>query len=447
MSKHHLLIICIFLWACPVPAGASLLSDELTDTGIEYYYDGLYADAIHELSKALLADPDDHRAMKFLRLMGLSGGIYGPGETMLARTGDLANRVIAYHQTLERTLVEKEREKDLADRRNQSLKNQLEGSWQAIRRQSRVKRRLNEVIRDKDKLLRAKQRDLHSMSSVLSGKQQEVARLSADLYDISDYTRRQQDVLAKTAVRLHNVEDTYQWSRRRWQEESLDYQNLITEIEWQANREKDAYLDDEQVDRHYIKSLRQNLRDVNMEKKEAEGQLALISRKLTALEDQIRAKNYTLSTLKKSILSLKEDIDSLNLSGPKTRPGSPSMPDSLQRDPREIRWIERKDDIIGDIKRRLDQTRATVQDVSSGSGPREGDSLPSLREKLQETRRELDQSRAVVDEGDDGYQALEQRLQDMQERLGIVEDMLQDKETQIQKLERRLVEYLSSNQD
>jgi len=444
MNMKYKLSICsivsiLFTYLLPNQTWATLLSDALTDKGIDYYYEGQYDEAIHELSKALLADPDDKRALKYLQLMGLSWGAYGPGETLIERTGALADQVVAYRHAL----ADKESEIDFFEQKNQSLKNQLQGSWHSIKRQQQIKDRLNQAIRAKERDLREKQHDLHRMSSILSEKQGDVARLNADLYDLSDYAQKQQQVLEKATTRLADVSENYQYSLRRWQKESYEYQDLITEMEHQANRQKNDFLDDEQVDRQYIKSLRHNLRAVSDQKKDALGQLRLISRKLSKLEEQIKKKDYTLSILKKAILSLRSDMDALNITDSSDHLRPDLLPGAGQRDHREIRWIERKDDLVDDIKRRIDQTRAQMDTVSLGSDEEETDSLLSLRQQLEQTEAELEQTRAAMDEKDSGYTALEQRLQDTQERLGIVEEMLKEKEAQIQTLEKQLTDYLS----
>ena len=67
------LLMCFFfagLFGVPGVRAESLVGDDLTKEGIQYYEKGEFMPAIHTLSKALLADPKNEQAKAYLKKNG-----------------------------------------------------------------------------------------------------------------------------------------------------------------------------------------------------------------------------------------------------------------------------------------------------------------------------------------------------------------------------------------
>ena len=106
------------------PALANLISTDLVELGKEYYQAGDYSRAIHELSKALLADPADEEAKKYLNKMGLKDGVYHQDKTPIDKIADLSNEVVNYQQQLsdlEQANVQHLQAKEALEQQNASL--------------------------------------------------------------------------------------------------------------------------------------------------------------------------------------------------------------------------------------------------------------------------------------------------------------------------------------
>ena len=96
----------------------------LVDVGKDHYAKGQKAEAIHELSKALILDPENAEAKKYLHKLGVEEGLYTSKRTSTDQIADLSQHVNTYKQKI----VELERQKkDIEDKFNnlQAERNEL----------------------------------------------------------------------------------------------------------------------------------------------------------------------------------------------------------------------------------------------------------------------------------------------------------------------------------
>ncbi|HBR14248.1 MAG TPA: hypothetical protein DD723_01715 [Candidatus Omnitrophica bacterium] len=83
------------------------MGEFLTDLGESYYNQGDTQEAIHEFSKALLVDPSNEKAKRYLKELGLDQGLYKGIKTRSSQVAELADQVKGYKQQV--TDLEKQR--------------------------------------------------------------------------------------------------------------------------------------------------------------------------------------------------------------------------------------------------------------------------------------------------------------------------------------------------
>jgi chromosome segregation ATPase len=127
-------IMLLFCLVAGVSANTSNdAADYLANLGKKYYDGGQIDEAIHEFSKALIVDPNNVLAKKYLNKLGLSQGLYSPAKTTTTQIADLTKNIRKYQQkvtTLEKKngevaskldQTEKEKEKYLQSNELNSL--------------------------------------------------------------------------------------------------------------------------------------------------------------------------------------------------------------------------------------------------------------------------------------------------------------------------------------
>jgi len=423
----------------PATGMANLVSVELTERGIEFYEAGEFHSAVESFSKAVLADPHNKEAQEYLVMLGVPGGLYAPRGSAVSRTAQLFASLQQYQQYVNQV----QNEKQNVSRLNRVLESKLEESWMAIQEREEENLGLAEMLVEMEQDAAQNKKTVQQIKSAVRKKEREIAKLNADLYDMAYHYEDMESAIQNRETELNETREAYLDSQRRWQEEAIQYHSLLTDYERTTLNRKDNYLDAKARDHDQINLLQNKLWVADEERKDAQYQLRLVSRKLTILEDKLQAKDYSMVRLNAAVASLQEDISLLPLPpAPATSPAAPTPLPEPQEDLREIRWIER-DAAVSDIRQRLGQTRQAIDSMESGSKEPESESLISLQNQLSETQEALKSTRSLLDEKNSGYQLLEKRLGDAQERLDIVEQMLQEREKQVQQLEKQLEDYLS----
>ena len=438
MRTLSIVVISFFIFAVSPPLyGASLLSDHLTDEGIEFYNQGRYDQAVHQLSKALLVDPENKLALEYLKKMGLSGGLYEPGETVLSQAGKLAGTVVSYRNWVQ----DLQYERDYITQEKRALQGQLENSLAALSRQQEERYRLRKENRDMQSEIRAKRNRINKMQTALEEERQQIARLNADLYDLADYAEGREMVVDRATAKLDSLHESYALSQQRWQEEVIEYQDLIAEMDRRRNLEKEEYLLAQNRYQQEINALRKRLKQATAEKRAAVEQLLVIAQKLNFIDGEIAERDITARDVRDSIDAIKIEMDALTPPGAPAAPATGDIPGA--REAGNARPAGQRDRLVEDLQSQIEEAHKKLDAVVTGPIKDSSLSVAALKEQLAETSRQLEETRHLLEEKDADYEALKQKLKDTQERLHIVEELLKEKEDQLKQLEDQLTGILS----
>lgn len=109
--RNVILTLMICLMALPLSAQADdvrkIGADFLIDLGKKYHEAGDAQEAVHEFSKALLIDPNNAEAKKYLAEYGLSEGLYKPAKLKNSERISLGDQVNGFTQKISELEVDK----------------------------------------------------------------------------------------------------------------------------------------------------------------------------------------------------------------------------------------------------------------------------------------------------------------------------------------------------
>ena len=314
VRKFAFFICCVSVLLLPRPARAqmtSLVAQNLVAEGKNYYASGDYAKAIHEFSKALLADPNNEEAQHYLNGMGMDVGLLiGDNKTKLYHLSKIAKNIDWYKMEmskLEQDNAEKERLADLLKKEKQRLAEALankEAENVALKEQvgevvstvktlekDTVKKEkeiscLNEElcaleetlvtkvalleekevrIKDLDRDVRltrkeAKQRAaqdramIKGIESHAQRKEKQVARLSMDVAKLKETVSDRDSVLEEREARLkeltaeiRGMERDLRETEQRWQAVQLDYEKKLQDRDGQVEQVQERHAQAEQA--------------------------------------------------------------------------------------------------------------------------------------------------------------------------------------------------------
>jgi len=166
MKTIHMWGICLIVlgsifFVQPVNADSEYGSAQfLTEIGIQHYERGQVDEAVHELSKALMLDPDNQKAKEYLAQMGLTDQIYKGVKNKSTELVRLARSVKDYENQVAALMLEK---KILENKLNQVMLERDTAGQIAIAHdleRELLQAKLDETARIFDKSEEAKMRQL-----------------------------------------------------------------------------------------------------------------------------------------------------------------------------------------------------------------------------------------------------------------------------------------------
>ena len=141
-----------------------------------------------------------------------------------------------------------------------------------------------------------------------------------------------------------------------------------------------------------------------------------VSKTPTELETELRHKEQELAKLKDELLA--KELQSTY---------GPQAASDGKRDAKSVAMIKERDAYISELKQKLADSRREITFLQKNF--KEGN-----QEEIEKLRAQLSNKQAQNND----VKILQERLSDAQERLGLVETIIQEKETQIQNLQNEL---------
>ena len=422
-----------FLWS-------GLISNDLTNRGKKYLNEGNLTMAIHEFSKAILADPQDQEARYYLRKLGLKEGLYSWEETPLSSMGQLTEKVYRYKQKMSQL----KKGNQAKDELNQSLKENQEKLQKTLQSKDVENQQLRGKVNDREKevssLTQKNQASIKDKEKIQRKARDEVVRLNTDLFKLKDELVKQRKFNDEKEYQAKEVKKSLKEAGKNWQNQRLNYEEQIQTMdeEFDQFRHRSFKLDNEK--KQYIKSLEDDLRKNKVELAYTNDRFLLTNFKLTDMETELFQKDKKVSELKDHLDNLERDLRyyQTKIQGSQARPK-----EFVEReDSEKIVLIKQQDRIIAELKEQLVKARQGEKGPLS-QRKEDRNRIEVLKKQLEEMRLQLKEREESFEKKDAEYETLAEQLKDAKERLDLVEKIIQERDEQIKELENQLSEYPS----
>ncbi len=501
------IIPIIFLWGflfspsfVAADENSGLIAQYLMRRGISYYERGDYISAIHEFNKAMLADPGNILAQDYLNKLGISSAYYGrPGEQP-SPIQELTTTVQQYKKEV-RSLKQDNQQKD---KEAESLRKERDRLKQSTIQYKSEKDSLTEllgntqqqaddqsgkdkaVIQDLRKASREKEQKIAHLSSDLDksekvlnilqnsivqmtqenktlhttivetqnqsrkdqAKIKEINQLNSDLASIKDTLAEKLVLIQNKENQIKDLEKNLNSNERHWRENKISYEKQIHDLEQKFNEYKLG--NNRSIDSYNNQA--KELQDLLAEKKKELGamqdRVTFAEYKLSQHDAEVAEKDKRITELKNGLSGLEKELVSLQ-GQLKEKGGAAQVAQNeqgTQEDMDRIKLVKRQDRLISDLKEKLLSVRQqmdTMKQPNAEENANYSQDMIDLKEQLGALNSRLEHQETALKEKTEGYSMLESRLQDTQERLDVVDGIMQKKNDQIKELEDQLTQIMS----
>ncbi len=437
--------------ASAYPDGSVMIARELVDKAKGYYAQGDYANAIHEFSKALLADPDNEEAREYLDKMGVQGGYYGRPAHRKLKMIEQLNKDLEWYQDqtgrLEREKLEKEQrlrqltgeqqQLEEAIARKEKEKSAAEERFARLKKESASRAAQDQALMDK--IERADER-----------KRRQIMRLNTDLYD---YKERLQEDASQLKEKEDQIKELDQQIRdlnqeqlaldREWRESSLEHEKQLAEIEQQYSVLKDTYSQDKSRSKEEVTRLRDALRRQNIKADYMQDRVLMAEYKLADKDNQMDYRDRKIRELRETIDQMNKVSLQLEAAGGSLDALPLTDESAFEDDNERDRFVKRQDEIIADLKTRLIGAKEEILELSREDRRADEEQVTSLTKQLEALKTRLVDRNEKLDEKEEAYDLLEEQYLNTRDKLKLVEDLMGEKEQEIKDLEDQLDTILS----
>jgi len=249
--------------------------------------------------------------------------------------------------------------------------------------------------------------------------------------------------------RIEELENELNSGKYNFKDKQLDYEKKLQDILDELDDTKYVYARSEQDFLDQLAILKEALRQKIAELNAAEEKLIFTEYKLKQLQARYDNKNKQFEGLQKTLVELESRMselqdnlgaDDLELS--KVEPGK-FPPPKTREEAIYQRWIQRHDRLVTKLKEKLLWAHQQMEYYGQYDIKLSEDKMAVLKQEIAQLKKQLN-SKDVSRGGKEDYELMEERLQDTQERLNMVEKILKEKEGQIQELESQLNGALSN---
>ena len=441
--NYKIIISLMFITLMATPCWAvSLISQDISKRAIELYEQGAYGKAVHEFSKALLADPNNQEALMYLNKMGLEGGIYSQGATPQAAIGGMVADIQDYQRSVSdlQHQVSMEQENALALEKD---KDALQG---VVARQETEKKALIGEIDNVNEELKGREDQIEDLNRSLKDKGGEIVRLHTNLYDIKGRLVSQRNLAKEKTKALKEQERDFVLAQKDWKarsrREKLAYEDKLAVIERAHVLQKTAVLDAETQKHKIVRELQDTVHEIRRGKELTQEQLDLTLQDLGFLKKKAARKERRINDLEASIKILEDELDSAQRRIHKLYAQNTEYQEIDRQSSVNLRWLKRKDSVISSLKQELLACRQNILLYRDSPEEEKGARLNDLKDQLMATKKELFITQTLLEEKVSENDILKERLADTQEQLGLVEGLLDEKDSELEDLEGQLTDVL-----
>jgi len=423
----------------------SLIAQDLIDDGKKSFEAGDYRAAIHQFSKALLVDSKNKEALDYLRQMGLSGGVYGNAKTQLEQISDLGQEVNGYRGQVA-DLEEANKAKAEEARQLQEAIDATEKALQEKEAEARSARvEAEEIKKTADMRVEESVKKAEDAQARAEFKQQEAIRLHTDLYDLKNRLVTTQNELKEKASQWTSAEEQMQKQLEQTvkihDEEKLKNQRDQLALEKELEKLRHDSLEMELQAKRDLEEMHKLLFEKSREAEYSHDRLILANYKLANTEQVVAAKEEQVLEFQEALARMQARVKFLEKKVIVQKAEAVNAAAKAQAaGATTVDFLKRQDKQIAELKEELLGARGDLVNLRAAKAEEEAAAVSGLRRQLAEVSDKLNNTQSEYDRKSEDYKILEERLQGLQERLGVVEKLLQSRDEQIKDMEQRLTE-------
>ncbi len=326
----------------------------------------------------------------------------------------------------------------------------------------------DESLAAKNDELRAKMNDMLAMSKhdqdvieALQGNTKnnddEVVRLRKDLAQTRDRLENRRTLLKDQADKMRSLQDRLgalemdvHSKQYDFKDKQLDYDKKIADLEGEFGEYKSESAKNETEFKDHLKTLKDALAQKIAELDAAQEKLLFTEYKLKKRDSQYVAKNDQFDEVKKTLSDLEDRLSGIQGTmkegdtevaaiNPDNFPPPQTKDEAVYQ-----RWIQRHDKLIAKLKEKLLWAREQIEFLGEYDIKLSDQKMAVLKEQLAEVKKQLSEKANSGSTNPEDQSQVEGKLKDAQDRLGMVEKILQEKNEQIKELEKQLNGVLST---
>lgn len=433
------LTLGVFLLAVPPARADGLISDYLLSKGKDYFEQGKYRLAIHELSKVLLVDPDCQEAKDYLMRMGIKEGIYGRQHPPLEQIADLSGEIVYYQDKVfamaqetakKEDLVKRlEDEKQLAEQAAETKTKEAEGILQqaeAAKTEAEARlaesQALGEEIKAKDEF-----------------KDKEIVRLHTDMHQMKQDLLAAEQESKEGQTTQKELEDKIAKLDTQKTEELLKYQEAQVSLERQLEENRHKLTSQETAMKEKLDDLHKEIVEKTSQVAYTRDRLILANYKVAMFENLLTEKEQRLLETQEILNDMRVQIGYLEK---KVRENQQARKQAAGQKATSADFLKKQDQQIADLKEKLVGTQKELQNLKKVTARVSSENTQELQKQLGDISRQLNESKAKYADKSSEYETMQKRIAEMQDRLRVVEGMLQSRDEQLKNLEDQLTQDL-----
>lgn len=470
-------VLSIFIFALvflssPLPSlaqEANEITQYLTEKGIAFFRQGRKRQAIHEFSKALLVDPENKTAKKYLKKMGFDRGIYGELNSPIDQILELneeRNFLNSQVSELEQSNSEKNRvNEELAAEKERICRAFWEKKDEANTLQI-AKNVLQSDLAQKDQLIEA----LHNG---YSDKEKEIEDLNKSIESYEGDLRKQEKILRIKNRDIEDLRSDLKYIEARLIKDELEYREKEAGLksvsseqaaEFEAFNEqlfniksqlaqKGALLDAKDKE---LNDIGRRLDEISQEAAaradEIEDNLAATDETVDKIKDQasqrVHNKEQEIRSLRESLAQKQAELDDLmkqldsasgDLGKIKQQWQRINGAGASSKDNAEIlELLKKRDHCIAELKARLAQVTTKLNALLREHPSEDTAEIGNLRKEIADLNQLLSDREKTLQESQGNIGLLEERLRDVQEQLTLLNQIVGEREEKIKELQEQL---------
>ncbi|MFA5088289.1 MAG: hypothetical protein WC552_04570 [Candidatus Omnitrophota bacterium] len=442
MKNRKIFLVCVsslflfFLFSRSSAAQRpSYVAQYLIDQGKAHYKNGETEKAIHSWSQVLLIEPGNKTASDCLKKLGIDGNAYGREENPAIRAAVLSQEMSIYKDKITDLEIRNQEKDDGLVQLKEELNTQKAALAQYVQdRESDINRlqiKMNlmqedyaqRAVSDQERMEELSgdsqdfQRQVHLIERILKKQLALLEDKEKFLKQKENYARRLKEEIQ--FVKDHSLQEKAEQEEEIFQQASK-YKGQLLDLKKELKQVKAGYGQKDRAHQKQIQILKDMVRDREEE--------------LTKLRDDLLLKELDLARKERELEAQKAISE--------TKERLARVPSDVQRVKQQRvvdgELLKMKDRDIADLKERLAQALRQISALEKNSASVNQGEMNALKKQIEQIKKQLAERETYIDQKNNDFKLLKDRLADSQQRLDFVEQTIEEKDEQIGELEGML---------